>query len=53
MKKEEFERLLQEMKDELDEIIEKTEEFETREDIAKYNILLKYYKRLKFIIEGV
>lgn len=50
MKKEELEKLLDEMKEEMDELIEMEE---TDEVVIRYNTIRKYYIRLKFIIRGV
>lgn len=50
MKKKEFENLLEEMKKEMDELLEKEE---TEEITIRYNAIRKYYIRLKFIVEEV
>ena len=50
MKKQELEKLLNEMKEEMDELLEKEE---TNEVIIRFNTIRKYYVRLKFIVEEV
>ena len=49
MKKQELEILLKEMEEEMNYLMDKQE---SEYVLARYNAILKYYKRLKMIVEN-